>query len=234
VRNALEVLAEVVASGPGVTAKEISSALRLPRATTYRMLNLLVAEEYLVRLPDLRGFALGARAALLSVPMAPVPSTAARAVVSHLRNRVRWGVHLATYSAGQLAVVDPDPDHPPSAAHLLARNPHACALGKLLLAEEPDRRYRRDELPRLTENTVCDPAALRAELATAAETGLAKQCGELHPSTGCLAVPVRGPADGALVAGLALSGPAWRVAEPNTELVELLREHAARLAPLLA
>lgn len=232
VRNALEVLAEVVSAGPGVTAKEISSALRLPRATTYRMLNLLVAEEYLVRLPDLRGFALGTRAALLSVPVVPTPSTAARAVLAHLRGRVRWGVHLASYPAGQLTMVDPDPDHPPSPAYLLARNPHACALGKLLLAEDPDRRF--GELPRLTEHTVHRPDALRAELAVTADTGLARQCGELAPSTGCLAVPVRGPADGVLVAGLALSGPAHRIAEPNEDLIDLLREHAARLAPLLA
>jgi hypothetical protein len=39
---------------------------------------------------------------------------------------------------------------------------------------------------------------------------------------------------GALVAGLALCGPAPRVAEPNEELVRLLREHADRLVPLLA
>ncbi|WP_214366814.1 hypothetical protein [Pseudonocardia sp. H11422] len=50
----------------------------------------------------------------------------------------------------------------------------------------------------------------------------------------CLAVPVRSPGGGALVAGLALSGPPHRVAEPNHELVDLLREHAERLAPLLA
>ncbi|HKS47065.1 MAG TPA: helix-turn-helix domain-containing protein, partial [Amycolatopsis sp.] len=61
VRNALAVLEEVVAAGPGVTAKEISAALKLPPATTYRLLNLLVAKGYLVRLPDLRGFALGRR-----------------------------------------------------------------------------------------------------------------------------------------------------------------------------
>ena len=35
-------------------------------------------------------------------------------------------------------------------------------------------------------------------------------------------------------AGLALAGPPQRVAEPNDELVALLREHAERLSPLLA
>jgi DNA-binding IclR family transcriptional regulator len=63
---------------------------------------------------------------------------------------------------------------------------------------------------------------------------VARQCGELRADRGCLAVAVRDPQGGALVAGLALCGPAHRVAEPNEELVELLREHADRLAPLLA
>ncbi len=58
--------------------------------------------------------------------------------------------------------------------------------------------------------------------------------GELRPDRGCLAVPVRSPGGGTLVAGLALAGPPHRVAEPNDELVALLREHAERLSPLLA
>ncbi|GAA5157683.1 allantoin degradation transcriptional regulator AllR [Pseudonocardia eucalypti] len=234
IRNAFEVLAEVVAAGPGVTAREISAALRLPRATTYRLLNLLVAEEYLVRLPDLSGFALGARAGRLAVPVVPAPSTAARAVVGHLRARVRWGAHLASFAGGQVTVIDPDPDHPPGDPALLARHPHASALGKLLLAQTPDRRFRAGELQRLTEHTLTDPGELAAELKEVARTDLARQCGELHLGRGCLAVPVRAPGDGALVAGLALSGPADRVADPNDDLVELLRAHTERLAPLLA
>lgn len=229
VRTALAVLEEVVAAGPGVTAKEISTALRLPPATTYRVLNLLVGEEYLVRLPDLRGFALGRRAARLSPVAVPRLPTAARTVVDHLRGRVRWGVHLAIFDGARLQVLDPDPDHPPSDADLLARLPQASALGRLLLAEQPDWRALVRDLRPVTDRTVTDPDALDA----VRRDGLATQTGQLRPDRGCLAVPVRSPADGALVAGLALSGPATRVAEPDPELVTLLREHATTLGPLL-
>jgi DNA-binding IclR family transcriptional regulator len=61
VRSALEVLFAVAEAGPGITAQEISRTLGISPATTYRLVNLLVGEEYLVRLPDLTGFALGAR-----------------------------------------------------------------------------------------------------------------------------------------------------------------------------
>ncbi|MFC5996249.1 IclR family transcriptional regulator [Pseudonocardia hispaniensis] len=234
VRNALAVLEEVIASGPGVTAKEISAALKLPQATTYRVLNLLVAEEYLVRLPDLRGFALGRRAARLALPVTPALSTAVRAVVDHLRGLVRWGVHLASFSTGQVILIDPDPDHPPSDGHVLARYPQVTALGKLLLAEQPDWRALVRDLRPFTEYTVTSSAELSAQLKVIAKVGLARQCGELRADRGCLAVPVRGPGTGSLVAGLALCGPVQRVAESNDELVGLLRDHADRLAPLLA
>jgi DNA-binding IclR family transcriptional regulator len=234
VRSALAVLEEVVAAGPGITAKEICAALRLPQATTYRLLNLLVDEEYLVRLPDLRGFALGRRAARLAVPMAPAPPTAARAVVDHLRGMVRWGVHLASFVTGQVVLVDTDPDHPPAEPAMIARYPHASALGKLLLADQPQWRAIARDLRRFTEHTVADAAELDRQLAGVAAEGLARQCGELRADRGCLAVPVRSPDGNTLVAGLALAGPPHRVAEPNDELVALLRDHARRLSSLLA
>ncbi|ODT98928.1 MAG: IclR family transcriptional regulator [Pseudonocardia sp. SCN 72-86] len=234
VRSALAVLEEVVAAGPGITAKEISAALKMPQATTYRLLNLLVGEEYLVRLPDLKGFALGRRAARLAVPVTTTPPTAARAVVDHLRGLVRWGVHLASFGAGQVTLVDPDPDHPPSDAALLARYPQVSALGRLLLADQPEWRALVRELRVFTEHTVSSTSELAARIDEVAHDGIARQCGELRADRGCVAVPVRAPGDGRLVAGLALSGPANRVADPNTELVALLREHADRLAPLLA
>ncbi|WP_433802752.1 IclR family transcriptional regulator [Actinomycetospora sp. CA-084318] len=231
VRSALAILEAVAAAGIGATAKDISAELRIPPATTYRLLNLLVAEEYLVRLPDLRGFALGRRAANLAPTPVSTP-TAARAVLERLRSKVRWGAHLAGYLGHRLVFLDPDPDHPPVDAGELSRHLHASSLGRLLLAEHDD------EPPAgaagLTPHTVVDPRELTARLTEVRTSGLARQCGEFRAEHGCLAVPVRAPGDGRLVAGLALTGPAARVAAPNDDLVEVLRAHAAELGPLLA
>ena len=120
VRNALSVLQQVARAGPGVTAKEISAGLRLAPATTYRLLNVLVEEEYLVRMPDLRGFALGRRVSSLAPPRrVPEVPAAAHAVVARLRDRVRFGVHLAGLTDGRVHLTDPDPDHPPADGGLL-------------------------------------------------------------------------------------------------------------------
>lgn len=61
IRTALAVLRAVAQSEPGVSAQRISEMLGIPSATTYRILNLLVSEEYLIRIDEPRGFALGPR-----------------------------------------------------------------------------------------------------------------------------------------------------------------------------
>jgi DNA-binding IclR family transcriptional regulator len=66
VRSALAVLEEVARCGVGVTGQTVARNLGLPRSTTYRLLNILVEDGYLVRLPDLSGFALGRKVAMLS------------------------------------------------------------------------------------------------------------------------------------------------------------------------
>ena len=201
VRSALAVLEAVAAAGVGVTAKEISTELRIPPATTYRLLNLLVAEEYLVRLPDLRGFALGRRAARLAPAPLAIP-TAARSVMERLRSRVRWGAHLAGFVGHRIVFLDADPDHPPSDPEELSRHPHASALGRLLLAEHEEH-LPHGALARLTPDTVVDLTELRLRLAEVAETGIARQCGEFRSDYGCLAVGSGPP-------GTAGSSRAWR------------------------
>ncbi len=59
--SAFALLEAVAQHGPGVTTRELVDALPMSRATVYRMTKHLVAQEYLVRTPDLTGFALGAR-----------------------------------------------------------------------------------------------------------------------------------------------------------------------------
>ena len=208
VRSALAVLECVAGLGNGATAKQVAAALELPPATAYRLLTLLVGEEYLVRLPDQSGFALGGKMAGLAGMLAPVrvPS-AARAVLADLRAEVRAGVHLVLYTATTLRVVDLDPHWPLPDPGLVARHLHATAAGKLLLAEQPEWR---DLLPpsrltRFTAATMTGADQLDACLAGIRADGWAAQSGELHAELDCLVVPVRSE-EGVLTAGIALSG----------------------------
>jgi len=232
VQSALAILETVARVGAGVTAKEVAEDLGLPPATTYRLLNLLVGEEYLVRLPDLHGFALGRKVAGLTGGGAAVPlSTAARQVVDELRGRVRSGVHLVLYTAATLRCADIDPDHPLQAPELVERYLHASAAGKLLLAEQPDWQelLHPSRLHRVTARTVARAADLDDELREVRRRGCAVQAGQLHEDTACAAVPVRSPA-GALVGAVLIT---VRGTDPPVASVELVREFTGRLGPLL-
>jgi DNA-binding IclR family transcriptional regulator len=72
IRTALAVLRAVAGAGAGggITARQLSAELGVPPATTYRIVSILVRDEYLVRLPGRRGLGLGARAADLASAVA--------------------------------------------------------------------------------------------------------------------------------------------------------------------
>ncbi|QSR28269.1 IclR family transcriptional regulator [Nocardioides aromaticivorans] len=134
IQNALAVLEAVALSGSGVTAKQIAARLSMPPATVYRILNLLVAEEYIVRLPELSGFALGRRVdVFVDAALTPTIVQSARDLLTELRMTVRVGIHLCSCRSGVVRILDADPDFPPplSEPELNARLPRT-ALGELM------------------------------------------------------------------------------------------------------
>lgn len=221
IHSAFVVLEEVARSGPGVTAREVSDVLGLPRATTYRLLNLLVQEEYLVRLPDLRGFALGRKVSRLAAAMEPalVLSRAAREVMGRARSRFRGGVTLVGYAGDRIQLVDVDPDHPLSDPRRIQQELTVSAFGRLLLAE---RQRRGSAMPGTGDDAFADIA----------EHGYTSKFDALRTGHGCLAMPIR-DADGALIAGVGLSGPSERILGDRA-LIELLRSTTTELGPLLS
>lgn len=130
IHRALRVLEAVAGIGPGATAKAVSHVLNYPPATTYRLLNLLVQDSYLVRTPDLRGFALGQKVTTLAsyVESARAPQ-AARQLLQELRSQLRAGVHLARYQHGHASLIDMDEYFPaPDADALTSRLTAALRL----------------------------------------------------------------------------------------------------------
>ncbi|CCQ13686.1 putative IclR family transcriptional regulator [Rhodococcus sp. AW25M09] len=218
--------------GAGATAKQIAAHTQVPPATAYRMLNFLVADGFLVRIPDLSGFALGQRTSELAY--AASDSAHVRTVdevLGAMRSETRHGLYVASFRGGTVRMVDMDPDHEVVSAPTIMRNPHAHAVGKLMLAYTP-RTVETLELRAVTAHTLVDDRSLHADLARILATGVSFEDEESRIGRAVLAVPIR--ARGAdVVGGLCLQGIAGRVSPANSELLDFLVQGAKDLEGLL-
>ena len=230
-QRALALLEAVAFLGAGTTAKQIAEHTGTPAATTYRMLNMLVADGYLVRVPDLSGFALGRRTAELAQTAADESERSVSKVVDELRTETRHGLYLATFHHASLRVIDADPDHEMVPVSTITRNPHAHAIGKLLLAYRPDARSDL-QLRTLTAHTIARPEDLERHLDDIRTTELAYEREESRVGRAALAVPVRDRTS-TVVGGLCLHGVAGRVSDTNRSLVDFLRQGASLLHGLV-
>jgi IclR family transcriptional regulator, acetate operon repressor len=111
--------------------------------------------------------------------------------------------------------------------------PHHCtAVGKVFLAFGAVRPAR-GPLPRLTADTVTDPAVLALQLERVREQGFATVVGELEPGLAAVAVPVRG-GSGDTVGALSVSGPEGRLPPARMrELAAIMLEEAAEASARL-
>ena len=234
VSNSLEILETVAALGLGATAKEIAGALHMPAATAYRLLNALVAEEYLVRTADLRGFGLGARLnRLLITASAPHLCTQAHKQLDAIRAEVRFGVHLVVFQSTSVRVLDADPDHPVRSERELVRNLHASAAGQLFLAAQTtwQKLLPSTGLRQLTPATITSLAELDEVIRRIRDEECAVQHDQLEEGLACAALPIL-DGDGDTAGALCIAGPS-----PRTEVllthIDDLRSQARQLAPLV-
>jgi DNA-binding IclR family transcriptional regulator len=205
VTHALEVLEAVARLGPGVTAQQIADQLHLSPSTAYRLVNLLVAEEYIVRLPDLSGFALGRRAldfAGAAAPPSRLPRRARR-TVERLRDATRFGVHVVGFANGRPHLIDADPDRPP---------PRGVGL------DEPTR---------------AAMMLVEAEREESIRPRIVRSPTDSGDGVGSIASAVRDESDG-LVAAIVVLGPADRIRAQDTTIAPLLLTAAEELGDLLS
>jgi DNA-binding IclR family transcriptional regulator len=204
--QALEVLSFEPASAP-----QVAEALQVHPRTARRLLNRLAADGWLQRTdgprpvyaPTMRIVALAAQLA----DRAPVVRFGA-AVAAELQARSGHIVHLAVpsyRSALRLLRVNGHDGSRPELRDLAPA--HAIAGGKLLLAYRDP--WRESVLQRplepITESTVVDPDAVRAEAEATRVRGFALEEGEFRVGVRAIAAPVR-DTFGDVVASLAVSG----------------------------
>lgn len=223
-QRGLQLLEAVAEIGPGATAQQIAAHASIPRATAYRLLNVLVADGYLVRIADLSGFALGVRLQQLAV--SHHPNDVNISAVEQLRSSVRFGVFLTRFAGGEVVLVDRDPDFDVVGLRTMLAHPHANAAGKLALALTGAKAQ--NPLKRCTAATIASTTDLDRELVHIRKTGTAFEVDETRRGRSALAVRVDDAA-GAAAGALVVMGRTGRIAVRDAELVDLVRHHASMI-----
>lgn len=224
--RALSIL-ERLAEADGMTLTDLAQSVGLAPSTTHRLLTTLQQrrfadfdEEYGVWVIGVGAFNVG-NAFLRNRRIV----TLGRPVMRRLMEDVGETVNLAVEDQNELVYVTQFESHAPMRAFFRPgrRAPmHASAVGKAMLAEMDDAALtellHRKGMPRFTEKTIVDPAALRRELARTRERGWGVDDEEHTVGMRCVAATIHNE-HGEVIAGVSVSGPSVRVTE--TRLGEL-------------
>jgi DNA-binding IclR family transcriptional regulator len=215
----LQILELLAAEPEGLLAKTVSFRTGLNVSTCYHLLNTLVAAGYVAKQPDTQRFATTGKvsyplyAALEQARIVPELQPHLQA----LREATRETTYLSLRQGDEIvigAIVDSPQALKVSLLHVGYDGAnHAMALGKAILAYLADRDVTayldRHGMPFLTNNTLRDPVALKAELDMVRERGYGLDLEEFAPGVCCIGAPIFG-ATGRVVASLGISLPASR------------------------
>jgi DNA-binding IclR family transcriptional regulator len=145
-------------------------------------------------------------------------------------------VHLALFDGRQAIVIHRATATPEGGTPLTlieAAPVHCTSVGKAVLAFQPPEVVDGvidAGLKRFTDKTITNGKKLRAELAQIKKRGYAVDDGEHQPGLRCIGAPIHDSA-GRVIAGISISGPAWKI--PVTEIESLSKiviHHAAQIS----
>lgn len=199
VGKALAVLDQVASFGRPVRFGELLTSSPYPKATLYRLVQVLTKQAMLTYDPDRQTYTPGLRlvrlahAAWQSASLAPV----ARPYLEQLSAEAGETVHLAQLDGGQVLYVDKINAADPLAMYSQAGRvaPVYCTgVGKAMIAFLPDGEVepilQQQSYHAFTDKTLSDPDALRAELANIRDRGHAYDREEHEPGIICVSLPI--------------------------------------------
>jgi DNA-binding IclR family transcriptional regulator len=240
VPKALRVLETVAGRKRALSIAEIAAALGLPQPTAHRIVGVLERLGFLGREPGRRRIVEGARLVGLGLDtlQAAASSGSRHAVLAALAKKTGESCNLGVLAGGHVVYVDRVESQWPLGLRFEpgSRVPlHCTAIGKLLLAQLSaaalDAQLANGPLTRYTATTITDARRLRGELARIRRQGYSTDNQEFMSGVVCIAVPVSGPRNGGVCAGLAISAAEARLTLAGVRrFLPDLRKAATRLA----
>ncbi|MSP68400.1 MAG: IclR family transcriptional regulator [Alphaproteobacteria bacterium] len=239
VLKAFAVLQAIVAARRPIALSEVAGSLGLPKPTAHRMAILLEREGLLQREPGSRRFVIGHGLVdfALEIMAASVVRGSSHAILQGLSQQIGETVNFGTVVLNEVVYLDRVEAAWPLGLKFQpgSRVPiHCTAMGKLFLSRMPkaarDKILRAEPLPRVSPNTIVDPARLEAELETIRRDGVATDNEEFLVGVCCIALPVM-DAHKRLRAAIAVSAPVARLDVVRLRrLLPLIEDAARRLA----
>ncbi|MCW2945268.1 MAG: transcriptional regulator, IclR family [Actinoallomurus sp.] len=197
--RSLDILELLVRSGSPRRLAEIVDEVGGPKATIHRLLTTLQTRGYVTQEPRTSLYSAGVRCFELGSLW--VQNLDLRAVaapyLSTLNEQTGETIHLAVYDHGDVVYVEKLESRQPVVAksYVGRRCPATCvATGRALLAFESQEEIEgvlSGPLPAYTEDSVTDPDALSALLASVRAEGYAVNHGSYREGVGGLAAPIR-------------------------------------------
>jgi IclR family KDG regulon transcriptional repressor len=219
VSSILDILAQ---SAQGISIRELSSNIGLPKGTTHRLLSSLSYFGYVRQESKTRNYFLGLKFVELGQILLSQLDLRKEAepFLRDLAERTKETVHLVILDRNEIVYIDKvETDQNPSglkmASRIGLRNPaHSSAVGKMILSnfseEELQSFFKEKSLLRRTENTITDPIQLREHLKSVRKQGYAVDDEENEKGIRCVAAPIYNEI-GKTVAAISITGPAFRV-----------------------
>lgn len=206
----------------GMTIKDLSGGLKLPKGTIHRILSSLSYFGYVRQDPETKNYSLGLKLMELSALLGSQLDLrkTAEPVLRDLVEKTGEAAHMVILDRNEIVYIDKMEAKQPTGGLVMssrvgARNPaHSCAVGKVLLSyfseEELWNLIREKGLPQRTASTITEPALLKEHLQIVRIQGYAVDDEENERGIRCLAAPIF-DGRGRPIAAISVSGPAVRV-----------------------
>ena len=209
-------------SPQGISIRELSAKVSLPKGTIHRLLSSLLHFGYVKQDPKTRNYFLGFKLVELGNLLLGQLDLRKEAepFLRDLAKATNETVHMVVMDRDEVVYIEKvefeqNPGGLRMASRVGLRNPiHSCAVGKVLLADFSDEAFdhflKGRNLMRRTENTMTDPVQLREHLKLVRKQGFAIDDEENERGIRCVAAPIFNEVS-RVVAAISISGPAFRV-----------------------
>ncbi len=205
--------------------REVAEALGLAKSSAYDLLASLEQVGLLGKNEEGR-YRLGWRLVTLSETLLATTELRreARPIMEELADQYRETIHLAVLDDTKVVYVDKLEGKQAVRVELTSLGTrlyaHCSALGKVLLAYQPEENVRRiikaEGLPQFTANTIAHTAELEQALARVRKQGYATDEEEILPDLCCIGAPIYNHL-GQVIAAISMSIPAYRFQRSQIE-----------------